>query len=731
MTITRTLLVGVLIASEPVLSQTVLPETPVREVVDDYFGTKVSDPYRWLEKTKDPEVIGWIKAQNDYARAVFARIPERDRLLDRIKALDNAGSVISAMKVAGGRFFYLKIDLGSNANKLYVRDTITASERLLVDPDRLATEAPGQRFSIDYFEPSIDGTHVAYGVSPGGSEDSALHVLETATGRVLRDVINRARLAKPTWLPDCSFFYTRTPKLPPDAPPTARFQKARTYRHVLGSDPDTETAVWGYGVSPDVRFEESDIPMLYYSAGAPHYLVGLIVHGARYELDIYTSAFQGDVAKLSWKKAVDQSDAVTGYATHGDSLFLLSHRDPTLSKVLRISLATPDLAHTTVVVPPGDKVVVKKIMAASDALYVQDLAGGLGRIRRVPYDSATVQPVTLPFDGGAPLSVTGAVAPGVWLELTSWTRPSLWYAFDPPSGTLKATHLVAPSSVDTSQLESTEVQVKSADGTMVPLSIVHQRGLRRDGSHPTWLQAFGAYGVSLDPMFRPTLLALLERGGIFAVAHVRGGGEYGKAWHLAGHIQTKQRSVDDLLASAEYLIDHKYTSSARLALECTSAGGITCGGAVTQRPDLFGVALILVGWSNLLRFETMPNGPANVPEFGTVKDPAMFPALYAMDAYHHVKPKTPYPAVLLTAGGNDARLEIWHAAKITARLQASTSSGKPVLLRVDYDAGHASSVWSGFGSTRTQRNEELADELAFMFWQMGLLEPRSTSSSSR
>src|SRR3984957_2083518 len=246
---------------------------------------------------------------------------------------------------------------------------------------------------------------------------------------------------------------------------------------------------------------------------------------------------------------------------------------------------------------------------------------------------------------------------------------------------------------------------------MVPLSNIHKRGLVLDGSHPTWLEGYGAYGITLDPQFSPILLAFFERGGISAVAHVRGGGEYGEDWHLAGQKLTKQHTIDDMGAAAEYLSEHKYSSPARPGRERTRAGGMTIGGAITQRPDLFGAALIRVGDSDSLRSELMASGPANIPEFGTVKEPDGFKALYAMDAYQHVKPNTKYPAVLLTTGANDPRVAPWQAAKMAARLQASTTSGKPVLLRVDYDAGH------GMGSTKTQRDEERADEIAFLFWQ--------------
>jgi prolyl oligopeptidase len=710
-----------LFGSDLAVAQSKLPNTPAREVTDEYFGTKVSDPYRWLENTKDPEVIAWMKAQNDYARAVLASIPGRDQLRERIKVLDNAGSVASGLQVWGGRYFYFKTEPGSDNRKLYVRDKVSAAERLLVDPEKLTT-ADGKHFSIDYFQPSLDGKYVAYGISPGGSEESVLHVIESATGEVLSDAIDRAQFGQPSWLPDGSFFYTRTQKLPPDAPPTAAYQKLRTYHHILGTDQDKEEAIFGYGVSPNVKVTEDDFSVLAFSPGAPKYFLGLVIHGVKREVDVYVTSVQDSPsAKTAWKKVADETDAVTGLDLHGDSIFLLSHKDASRYKVLRTSLENPDLAHATAVVPASEVVIVN-ISSAADALYVQDLDGGIGRLRRLPHDSSTIQLVKLPFEGAIQSLVTNPTKSGAWLELTSWTKSPLWYALDVSSGSLTDTGLVPPSPVDYSQVESEEVKAKSADGTIVPLSIVHKRGMALDGSHPTWLEGYGSYGITLDPAFRPTLLAFFERGGVFAVAHVRGGGEYGEDWHLGGQKLAKQHTVDDMLAGAEYLIEHKYTSAAHLAGEGTSAGGITIGGAITQRPDLFAAALIRVGDSDSLRSELMASGPANIPEFGTVKEPDGFKALYAMDAYQHVKPKSAYPAVLLTTGVNDPRVAPWQAAKMAARLQASTSSGKPVLLRVDYDAGH------GMGSTKTQRDEELADEIAFLFWQLGGAESQSAQA---
>ena len=498
-----------ILTSVSLAAQVQLPKTPVRDVTDEYFGTKVVDPYRWLEKTDDPEVATWMKAQNDYTRNMLARIPGRDQLLERVKALDNAGAVVSALQVWGGKYFYYKTEPGSDNRKLYVRDSLQSFERLLVDPEKLTTP-DGKHYSIDYFQPSIDGTHVAYGMSQGGSENSVLHVLESTTGKVLSDSIDRAEFGSPSWLPDGhSFFYSRLQKLPPDAPATARYQKLRVYHHSLAADPESEPAVFGYDVNPNIKVTEDDFSVLAYSPGAPHYLLGLVIHGVKRELDVYAVPLEANPgSNTAWKKIAEEADAVTGLDVHGDSIYLLSHKDASRFKVLRATLAKADLTKASVVVPPSE-VVVTSISAAADALYVQDLDGGVGRLRRLPHDGGGIQPVKLPFDGAIQSLATNPTQPGAWIELTSWTKSPLWFALDAKSGKLADTGLVPPSPVDFSQVDSEEVKAKSADGTMVPLSVIHKRGLVLDGSHPAWLEGYGAYGITLDPTFRPIDLAFL------------------------------------------------------------------------------------------------------------------------------------------------------------------------------------------------------------------------------
>jgi prolyl oligopeptidase len=698
---------------KPVPTPASPPTTAVHEVTDTYFGTKIADPYRWLEDLKSPAVSAWMKAQSDYSRAVLDRIPGRDKLHARIADLDGTGVQVSGLQSYNGRWFYLKRTPGDDNRKLYVRDGMSGSERLLIDPETLT--ANGVHYSIDYFQASPNGKLVAVGVSPGGSENSVLRVLEADTGRDLRERIDRAQFGAVFWLPDNrSFFYNRLRKPEPGEPRTAYYLNSRDYLHHLGTDPDKDVPVFGNGLSAAVAMTDSDFPFVSLPPGS-HYAFGVVSHGVQNEVTAYIAKLE-DVrdASVPWRKVADVADDVTGFDIHGDYAYLLSHHNASRYKVLRVDLRSGDLAHAEVMIPPSDAVITN-IIAAADALYVQKLDSGLGRMWRLPFDGGAASEVALPFEGAIQEMSATPTEAGVFVRLASWTKSPMWFHYDPKACTLSDTKLVPPSPVDFSAITSEEVKAKAPDGTLVPLSIVHLRSLKLDGSHPTLLHGYGSYGITYDPAFDPTSLAWLERGGVIAVAHVRGGGEYGEDWHNAGRKATKKNTITDFIACAQYLIDHGYTSSRHLAGEGTSAGGITIGGAITERPDLFAAALDNVGMSDDLRAELQINGPANIPEFGTVKNEAEFHDLLNISAYHRLKDRTAYPAVLLTTGVNDPRVDPWQMNKMTARLQAATSSsGRPVLLRVDYDAGHG-----GIGATRTQQTALLTDQFSFLLWQLG------------
>jgi prolyl oligopeptidase len=681
-----------------------------QDVTETFYGQSVTDPYRWLESWHDPKAAQWLKAQDNYTRAVLTTLPGREKFLERVKTLDTASTRVRDVRVCGGKIFYLKAPPGADNVKLYVQDRSGAQERLLLDPELLTKE--GVHYSIDYYRPSLDGTLVAYGISPGGSEESVIHILETATGKQLPDSIDRARFGVIQWLPgNKSFFYNRLQKLTPDMPKTAFEQRSRAYLHQLGQDCDHDRFIFGYGYSSDVKIDDNDLSFIIYSPASP-YLFGLLAHGTQNEGTLYYASLeQLKSSQIKWKKLFDVDAGVVNFDVHKDDIYLVTHKRRPRYEVTMTSLKSPDIEHATVIVP-ATEVVIQEADVAQDGIYIRDLDGGIGRMRRLTFDGR-IEPIGV----GESKSVQGIsvspTEPGALVNVVSWTTSPRWLAYDAQRKTAIDTEIQPPIPIDTSAYESLEVKARSADGTMIPLSIIRAKSIKLDGMRPTHLIGYGAYGISYDAEFDPVRLAWLERGNVIAIAHVRGGGEYGEEWYRAGYKLTKQHTMDDFIASAQYLIENHYTSPRYLSGEGTSAGGILIGGAITQRPDLFATALIRVGCSNVLRLEFTPNGPPNIAEFGTVTDPDGFKGLYAMDAYQHVKDGVAYPGVLLTAGINDPRVDPSQAAKMTARLQAATSSKKPILLRVDYDAGH------GMGSTRAQHDLEFADEMSFLLWQAG------------
>ena len=693
------------------------PHATTRPVTDTYFGTSVTDPYRYMENMNDPQVQQFFRDQNTYARAVLAKLgAPRQALFNRIKVLDNAGESVGSLQRIKNLYFYEKLKPGQNTEKLYVRVVGSTRERVLVDPDRLGSA--GKHYTINYFLPSLDGKYVAYGISEGGSEASVIRVVDVGTGRTLPDAIDRAYFIGVTsWLPDGkSFYYVRFPQLKPGEPETNKETRAVNYLHVLGRNPDQDTPILGYGIDPNVPVGATDFPFVLYSP-VSKYSLAIIVHGVKNEQMIY-EVDQSPVraAGAPWKKIIDDANDVTGFDLKGSTIYLLTHHDAPTYKVVSMSLAAPDFATAKPVVN-ASRAVAEGVQVASDGLYVLARDGGFGRITKLQLsqngDTGNATTVRLPYAGAIGGIVTDSRVPGVTFGLTGWTK-SLRYFYAAASGNVSDTRLKKPAPVNVSAYTSQEVSAPSSDGTMVPLSLVYKKGIKLDGSHPAYLEGYGAYGSTLEPSFSTTRIAWMERGGVYAICHPRGGGWYGEAWHQAGMIATKFHTWEDFIACGQWLVDHHYTSPQHLAGEGTSAGGITIGRAITARPDLFAGALDVVGESNSLRGEFTPNGPPNIPEFGTVKDETGFRALYEMDAVAHVRDGVAYPGVMLITGHNDPRVASWELAKMTARLQAASTSGKPILLRVDYDAGH------GFlAASRTQSEQLLTDEFSFLLWQCG------------
>ena len=581
---------GMLIAVGAGPSPAPPPPPAVHPVTQQLFGTTVTDRYRYFEDLKRPDVQQFFRQQNAYTRAVLAKLdPARTRLLARIKQLDNAGVSVGDLQRVGDWYFYNKQKPGENLPKLYVRSASGAPERVLIDPSRLTSDTR-KHFTIDYFSPSLDGAYVAYGVSEGGSEESVLHVIETATGRVLPDVISRARDGVTSWRPDNeSFYYLRENKLAPGEPATDKEQKVRTYLHIIGEDPENDAMVGGFGVSALIPVVPTAIGAVV-TTPASTYALTIVQNGVQNELTVYAApAASVTNGEAPWKKVVDVTDDVTAVDLRGSTIYLLSHKNASNYKVQAMSLTEPDIANATTIVAPSGAV-IEQIAVAADGLYVRSRIGGFGGIARLPLAgdgtvTGSQTPVAMPFQGSLITMVVDPRVAGTTFGLTGWTHTLLYYRNDAALAVTK-TDLKPPSPFDASAYTSEEVQAPSADGTLVPLSLVYRKGLKRDGSHPTYLQAYGAYAIDIFPDFETGRFAWLERSGIFAVCHVRGGGWYGEAWHRAGMLSTKQHTIDDFIGCGRWLVAHQYTTSKHLAGEGTSAGGITIGNAIVQAPTL-------------------------------------------------------------------------------------------------------------------------------------------------
>jgi len=696
------------------------PVAPLRPVTDDYYGRKIVDNYRYMENLKDPEVQAWMKAQDDYTRAALASIPGREKLLASIRKFDQSAPQVFAARLPGDVYLIQKRTAKGNINKLYLRHGLGGEDKLLVDPENVKLITPNQGKGTNAIlgaSPSQDSRYMAVGIAPGGSElDTEVHIFDTATGRELSDYILRAwGGASPSWLPgNQSFIYNRLQTLAPGAPATETEQKVRAYLHVLGRDSAKDPAVFGYGVVSTIPVDPRYFSTVMVAPDS-RYAVGLINSGVSPNSAFYIEpASDLGETNTAWRKVADFSDDVSGIEVHGNDLYVLTYKNALRYKVIRTSALHPDLATAETIVPQT-QAVVTGISPAQDAFYVQLLDGGIGRLLRVSYGPKPhVQEVALPFKGSVGVQ-TDPRLPGALLNMASWTRAFAIYSYDPETNRVTDTKLQPAGPYDApANIESVEVKVRSYDGTMVPLSIVYPKGMKLDGSNPTLLDGYGAYGISATPFFPQFFLAWYEQGGVYAECHVRGGGEYGEEWHLAGKGPTKPNTWRDFIACAEYLIQHKYTSPARLAGSGTSAGGILIGRAITSRPDLFAAAIDWVGSSDTLRMETTANGVPNIPEFGSTKTKAGFDDLYAMSAYAHIKDHTPYPAVMFMTGANDPRVDPSQMDKMAARMQAATSSGKPVLLRVNYHGGHQI-----IGGTEAQTQRVFADQWSFLLWQLG------------
>lgn len=685
------------------------PVARIEPVSEELWGETIVDPYRWMENPGDVDWMPFMKGQAGYARVMFDSIPGRKALYERVARLSADAPTTRNIQSANTRIFYEKRPRGADNFKLYVRQGLAGKERVLVDPTR--SQQDGRHVSLDWWRASPNGRYVAHGLSVAGSEDSVIHVLDVETGEILPERIDRAQYAAPSWLPDSSAFFFNRLAEGVKRGSIDYYKDSVAWLHRLRTDPKDDLKVVARGQYAEIAIDPTDFPEVAADPSSQFVVVG-IFGGVRHENPYYTARL-ADVlaAKPKWRKVCDISDEIIRVTFAGDMLHLLTTKDAPNGKVVRTSLSVPSLATASVVVAESD-VVIDRIAAARDGLYIQDMRGGYAGLRRLA-PNGTLAKVALPYDGSIARLATNTQEAGLWFIGTGWLLPVTVFRYDSTTGKTADTGLSPKPPVDLSPYESIRTFARARDGTNIPLSVIARRGLKRDGRNPALVNAYGSYQIVNAPRFDARRIAFLEQGGVLATAHVRGGGEYGRRWWKAGQKLNKRNTWLDLIDCCEALVSGGWTSPSALAIQGGSAGGITVGRALTERPDLFAAVISDVGVSNALRAEFSQNGPPNVSEFGTVTERDGFIALKEMDALHAVRDGAEYPAVLLTTGMTDPRVEPWQAAKMAARLQKATASKNPVVLRVTFDAGH------GLGSTRTQADEEIADEYSFVLWRAG------------
>jgi prolyl oligopeptidase len=685
-----------------------IPPAPVARVAvvkDIYFGETLSDPYRWMENDQDAEWLPFLKGQNAHARAVLDRVPGRERLLKRIQQLSGDAALTRHALRAGGRLFFEQRPVGAENFKLFVRER--GVDRVLIDPTLLSDANSHQ--SLDWWEPSPSGSHVVYGLSKDGSEDSILHVLSVADGRDLPERIPDTQTASPSWLDDGSgFFYNQlTGKV--DTP--ERYLDSQARFHLLGADPASDPILMKRGLDANVTYERIQLPFIHTSLGSEYAL--LTLRDVRTEMRIFIAQLT-DVAanRAHWVPVADFEDEITDVEIDGGMLWLLANRGHPRGRLLKTAVTAPAVTNATEVIAQGE-VVIQSLQRAMDGLYLELMDGGISGLRRLGRDGR-VADIALPFEGTLQALAANPAEEGALFAFTGWLTPGDIWSVD-ASGKVAPTGLTPRPPIDVSAYEAKRFHAKARDGTRIPYTLIYRKGLKRDGRTPAWISAYGSYGVpAYTPAFAGKTLALVDAGFIVGYANVRGGGEYGRDWHKAGQLMNKPNTWRDLIDVCEELCAKKYTSRSRLAIGGRSAGGITVGRALTERPELFAAVIDGVGWSNPLRYVAEPNGYGEEPEWGAIAEEAGYRSLKLIDSYQAVKDGVAYPAVLLTTGVTDPRVGPFHVAKMTARLQAATSSGKPILLRVEFEAGH------GIGSTRAQQDREAADTYAFLLWQTGV-----------
>lgn len=693
------------------------PPLPIQNVQDVHWGTKVDDPYRFLEQVKDPAVVTWMRGQADAADAILNRLPGRQTIFNTLKEKDAVGGTVvsSIYRTAGNRWFYLMRPQGQSQAKLVWRDGVKGEEKLLVDPE-LITKEKGKPHAVQSFYPSPDGKLLAYGMHSSGSEIGNLYVIDVATGKEVLPPIDRIRFAGVSWRENGSgLFFSRLRPGYETMKSTERF--ADTGRYYLDlKQPNPDHLIFNASMYPQLKLPSFATGGIAEVPGSD--LAAMVVYfGVDRRLAMYVAKMDDVLSgKAQWREVFKQSDDVREVDIGHGHVYVRSALNAPRFKVLKLKVPELNLSQAETLVPETEGV-LRSISVAKDALYVTRREGVNTALLRIPANMRAggndVQKLTLPLEGN--VNVIGSPDHSeLVVAISSWTQALRRYVYAPSTGQFERLLLAPPvEPVQKVDIVAREVMVPSHDGVKVPVSIIMRADAVLNGQNPTILYGYGAYGTTEEPGRSTGVITWVERGGIYAFAHVRGGGALGSQWHMAGHKTTKYNTWKDGIAAAEWLIANGYTSASKLGIYGGSAGGVFVGRAITERPDLFAAAVPSVPVLDMVRSEQRANGVANIPEYGSVKVEAEFHALLRNSAYHAVKDGVRYPATMLMHGVNDSRVDVWQSLKFASRIADAQKGQQAVLLRLDYQAGH------GSGSGADQAMQRTADLQSFMLWQMG------------
>jgi len=691
------------------------PSTRTVDASDTYFGTTYHDPYRWLENINVKDVQAWFKTQTALTDGLLARIPGRDSLVQEWLAMERLKSAFySSISYEHGRLFYRKTGGGENMSKLCLREGRDGVERLLFDPTLYQFQSKGvgsqgDTPTIYSFVPSWDGKHVAIAITRGGAEYSEIRVLDVDRRTLLPECIYPS-FGCYGWTPDGNSFFYDAGKVSELMRPDIKLSR-KTKLHEIGTDVATDRDFFGNESYPGLGIAPNERARACIDESSPGYILGE-AHTAQNELRyFYAPVSELRHPKIKWDVLWQRSDdLVQGPVFHGNFVYAVSRANAPRGKLVRTSVKHPDWEHAETRIPEQVDS-VQSIARTKHYLFIVYSDGIVGRLIKYDWTGGEPTQIRLPASGTVDVSCLDWQTDNCLVLISSWTSAIL-YDLDSHEDTLTKS-IFSPDVTypGFENLVSEEVEVPGHDGTLIPLSIIYKRGLPLDGSNSCILEGYGAYGSSMLPRFT-ILNSVALRGIVRAYAHVRGGGEKGEAWHKAGYKVTKPNTWKDFISCAEYLVKRGYTSPQKLAAFGGSAGGITVGRALEERPDLFAAAVCNCPLVNPMRAEFTPNGPGNIPEFGTVQDPAECQALFEMDGLQHVQKERKYPAVMAVGGWNDPRVPVWQPGKFVAALQTDSISDKPVLLKVNYNSGHSTDEKiAGF--------KDLASQFAFLLWQTG------------